>query len=457
MINKRRIYSLNGLPPETVAVAFAKSSRSPEPFDEIAEELSEEKSSKFHEKWVVGYGHSSVAEHAVLSLAMENVSILATKIIEDNRLASYTEKSTRYQVFDKTKYYKPKKLMDSDLGKLYEETSDFLFDSYEEMIEKILPFLKKKYPQEDQPDSLYAIQMKNKALDNIRYVLPVSTLTNLGMTVNARALEHAAVKLLSSPLEEMQGIGEEIKEAAIKVTPTLIKYVKPNPYLKCAAEKISKHESITPKENPGKNQVELVEFDKDAEEKVIAGILYRCSSAPYNEIKDAVKKMTGIEKEKVIDDALSGMEKFDWPIRELEHTFYTFDILMDYGAFRDIQRHRMVTQTNQAVTVLHGYSVPEEVVEAGLKDTYEECMKKAEKAFDTLKKEFPDEAAYIVPMAYRKRTLFKCNLRELYHFIKLRSGKMGHISYRRIAQQMYELVKEKHTMLAKYITVDRSE
>src|SRR3989339_1357238 len=109
---KRRIYALAGLPPEVVAVAFAKCSRSPEPFDKIAAELNADKSSEFHEKWVVGYGHSSVAEHAVLSIAMENVSILATKVIEDNRLASYTEKSTRYQIFDRDKYFKPAKIME---------------------------------------------------------------------------------------------------------------------------------------------------------------------------------------------------------------------------------------------------------------------------------------------------------------------------------------------------------
>src|SRR3989338_4971553 len=118
-MQKRRIYALTGLPPEVVAVAFAKCSRSPESFDKIAAELNEDKSRKFHEKWVVGYGHSSVAEHAVLSIALENVSILATKVIEDNRLASFTEKSTRYQEFDKEQYYKPKRLMESKFAKVY--------------------------------------------------------------------------------------------------------------------------------------------------------------------------------------------------------------------------------------------------------------------------------------------------------------------------------------------------
>src|SRR3989339_1614889 len=143
---KRRIYALTGLPPEVVAVAFAKCSRSPEPFDIIAAELNADKSRKFHERWVVGYGHSSVAEHAVLSLAIENVSILATKVIEDCRLSSYTEKSTRYQVFDREHYYKPAAIINSRFKQLYEETLDFIMNSYISLFPKMVEFFKKKFP-----------------------------------------------------------------------------------------------------------------------------------------------------------------------------------------------------------------------------------------------------------------------------------------------------------------------
>ena len=145
--NNIRIYTLENLPPEIRAVTFAKCSRSPEPFDVIAKELTEEQSTKFHEKWVVGYGHSSVAEHAFLSIAMENVSILATKVIEDNRLASYTEKSTRYQIFNKDTYYKPDNVMESDLRKLYEETGDFLLDTYTSLFDKTIKFCEEKFSQ----------------------------------------------------------------------------------------------------------------------------------------------------------------------------------------------------------------------------------------------------------------------------------------------------------------------
>ncbi|MCK4634729.1 MAG: FAD-dependent thymidylate synthase [Candidatus Aenigmarchaeota archaeon] len=456
-VSKRRIYTLNGLPPEVVAVAFARCSRSPEAFDKIAKELNEDKSRQFHEKWIVGYGHSSVAEHAVLSLAIENVSILATKVIEDNRLCSFTEKSSRYQLFDRNRYYKPKNLMASSLGKVYQETADYILDTYNSLFPTMIDFWKKKYPQpEDVSDKLYQVQLKNKVLDVLRYMLPVSVLTNLGMTVNARNLEHVIVKMLSHPLEEMRGIGEEIKEAALKVTPTLVKYTKYNDYMGetySAMEKVAE-EKLGIVSGDEEQKAVLVEYDKDADNKLVAALLYRFSNLPYKKIKDKVEKMNNEEKAKIVDEALKKMGKFDRPIRELEHVYYTFDVLMDYGAFRDLQRHRICTQTNQECTTNHGYCTPVEIVEAGIKDKYDKCMNLALGAYKKISKEFPKEAQYMVPLAFRKRTLFNLNLRECHHLIKLRTSEFAHASYKSIAQQMYREIDKVHPLLAKYIQVN---
>ncbi|MBW2989188.1 FAD-dependent thymidylate synthase [Candidatus Woesearchaeota archaeon] len=459
-MEKRRIYTLNDIPQEVKAVAFAKCSRSPEPFDKIAAELNADKSRKFHERWVVGYGHSSVAEHAVLSLAIENVSILATKVIEDCRLASFTEKSTRYQVFDKDHYYKPKKIMDSRFRKLYEESSDFIMETYSRLFPKMLEFFKKKFPEKKD------IEIKNMACDVMRYFLPVSSLTNLGMTINARSLEWAIVKLLTHPLKEMQEIGEEIKEAALKVTPTLIKYTKYSEYLGNTLKDMEKEayghiggykkEERSGKISEEEKNVELVSYDKEAEDKLVTSLLYRFSDSPYKDIKEKVRSMSQDEKEALIGKSLKRLGKFDKPLRELEHISYTFDILMDYGSFRDIQRHRMAVQTNQEFTVRNGYSTPQEIKEAGLEKEYDGCMKKAEKAFDELSEDIPREAQYVIPLAYKKRLLMTMSLRELFYFIRLRSGKMGHLSYRKIAWQMYNLVKEKHPSFAGYIECDMS-
>lgn len=454
--NRCSIYSLDYLKPEVVAVAFAKCSRSPDSFKKIACELTDEKSADFHEKWVVGYGHSSVAEHATLHLAIENVSILATKVIEDNRLASYTEKSTRYQIFNREKYYKPENIMASSFGKTYEDTMNYIYDTYVGFNELMKNFIVKKYPiEKNQSEKVYNVVIKARVCDNIRYLLPTATLTNLGITANARVLEHAIVKLLSHPLKEMQEIGAKIKKEALKIIPTLIKFADANKYIQKTNKSLSSLSKDFLSKNPEPvNPVEIVDYDKNAENKLVAGLLYRHSNLPYKQIMVQVKSMSQKKKEKVIDEALRNRSDYDQPIREFENIYYTFDILMDYGAFRDIQRHRMCTQLNQRVTVIHGYDTPKEIREAGLEKEYDKVMDKAAGLYNKLHRRFPDEAQYVIPLAFRKRTLFTWNLRELHHFISLRTGIKGHISYRRIAQACWQKISKIHPLLAKYIRVN---
>jgi thymidylate synthase ThyX len=451
---KRKIYTLSAdLTPEVKAVTFAKCSRSPESFQDIANELTEEKSSQFHEKWVVGYGHSSVAEHAVISLAVENVSILATKVIEDARLASFTEKSTRYQVFTKDSLYRP-----NNLGDLYNETVDYLMNTYQEMTEPMEKFIKEKYPQKDESDSLYKMISRSRACDNIRYLLPTATLTNLGLTINARNLEHLIKKLLSHNLPEMRDIGEEIKREALKEVPTLVRFAEANPYTietKEALKKIVEDNNLT---GAGNNEaVQLIDYDKEAENKLVSALLYSQSQLSFQEITKQVQAMSEEKKDDIINESLKRRATYDAPLRELEHVYYTFDILIDYGAFRDIQRHRMCTQTNQEVTVIHGYDMPPEIAEAGLEEKFRSATEKAMDAFITISKDHPYEAQYLVPLCFRKRVLFTWNLRELFHFISLRSGKKGHPSYRRIAQECWRQLNKVHPRLAKYIKVDMEE
>src|SRR3989344_3611161 len=184
MNEQRRIYTLqNSLMPEVKAVTFAKCSRSAEPFDKIAQELTDEKSAEFHDKWVVGFGHSSIAEHAVISLAIENVSNIATKAIEDSRLASFTEKSSRYQIFSKEKLYMPESVMNSELKEVYLDAVNSLMDAYEKMTSPMMDFVRQKYPKPaDKEEKLYSMVSKARACDNLRYLLPSAALTNLGMT-----------------------------------------------------------------------------------------------------------------------------------------------------------------------------------------------------------------------------------------------------------------------------------
>ncbi len=449
----RDIYAMTGLSPEVVAVTFAKTSRVPHSFREIAEELSDEESSKFHEKWVIGYGHSSVAEHAVLSLAMENISILATKVIEDNRLASYTEQSTRYQYYDRYRFYRPSNLPDEFNG-IYLKTADKLMSTYCTLMTSMESFIKDRFPQENKVgDKLYASQIKSKSCDVLRYLLPTATLTNLGWTVNARVLEYAITKFKSHKLVEINKIGEELRVAAKKITPVLLKYVDKSEYIRGREESFMEL-SDTDEYKYGRNEssVELVHFDNEGENKVLASLLYRYSHMSYNEAYGKAEKMSREERLGIFEEALGTMGKYDRPLRELEHINYTFDVLMDYGAFRDLQRHRVCTQTNQLLTTKHGYDIPSEIEEAGYEKEYRECMEISAEGFRKLEKDFPFEAQYLVPLAYKKRTLYTMNLRELYHIVKLRTSKAGHRSYRMIAHQMCEEVKKVHPALAKYMT-----
>src|SRR5574341_1333981 len=252
----RSIFALKHLPEEVVAVLFAYYSRSRESLrrnllkliqekdldleerlqwaatdrDELA--LARQKAKEFHEKWVVGYGHASVAEHAVAHLAIEDVSIVASKIIEDTRLASYTEKSTRYVVFDRDKFYRVPCLMTSLHARLYSETCAFLLETYTRLAEPVVAAIRGETTREEQQTERgYETACKAKSCDILRYVLPAATLTNIGMTINGRALEHLITKLLSHPLEEARVIGTMLKAEAEKIIPTLIKYADRNPYM----------------------------------------------------------------------------------------------------------------------------------------------------------------------------------------------------------------------------------
>ena len=243
------IYALKNLPEEVVAVLFAYYSRSRESLrrnllkliqdqdialeaglhssslDEAKLTEAREKARLFHEKWVVGYGHASVAEHAVVHLAIEDVSIIASKLIEETRLASYTEKSTRYVLFDEGKFYHVPKLMQSSYAALYEDTVRLLLRTYATLVPKVVACVKEHVPRRaTQSERAYETACRAKAYDLLRYLLPAATLTNLGLTINARALEHLLTKLMSHPLEEARDIAMAMKREAEQVMPTLLKY-----------------------------------------------------------------------------------------------------------------------------------------------------------------------------------------------------------------------------------------
>ncbi len=450
---KREIYLLRPeeLNPETIAVAFAKTSRSPLSFREIAAELTDEKSAEFHERWVVGYGHASVAEHAVLHLALENVSRLAIECIESNRLASYTEKSTRYQKWDRQGYYIPPEIRDGSTEKIYRQTCDLLFDTYMQSLAPVKAVVARTHPRsEGESEERWDGRIRSQYVDACRFLLPAASLANVGMTANARVLEHAVCKMLSHPLLEIQEIGERVKEVSKVETPTLVKYADRVPYFQETGADFSERAAALPAESMT-GMLEMVEYDPEAELRVLAAALYAPGGASFASVMKTVREMD-VDKQKELADALLGrLDRFDAPLRELEHAYYTFDAMLDQGAYFELKRHRMMTQTPQRLRADLGFAVPRLIVEAGFEAPYRTAMNQAADAFGELEAWNPHVAAYLVPNGFNRRVLMTMNLREAYHFCELRSQDNAHFSIRRIALKMAEMIREVHPLLGAYM------
>ena len=283
----RRVYPLSprDLSEEQLAVVFAMTSRRPEPFDEIAKQVSEERAAGFHERWVLGYGHASVAEHAVLHLAVENVSRLACDTLEDNRLASYTEKSSRFQIMPSDYFHVPQELdEDSELRTLYVDACSGLFTAYEDLLDGLRAHLREARPRrENERVGAFNLRVRRVAIDSCRFILPASTLTNVGVTMNARSMEHAVTKLLSSPTAEERELGQELKDKGREITPTLVKYADFNPYI--ANTRNFQEELSATDETSSEGKIDGkagISFDPEADVTLAAALAYRFADGPHN-------------------------------------------------------------------------------------------------------------------------------------------------------------------------------
>lgn len=458
---KRDIYLLSpkDYSPETIAVAFAKTSRSPESFREIAAGLTDEKSAQFHEKWVVGYGHASVAEHAVLHLAIENASRLAMESIESNRLASYTEKSTRYQKWNVDAFHVPAELDGHSLRAEYISTCRMLFETYAKALEPVRKMVQQGVARrENETDDAWDRRIRSQYVDVCRFLLPASALANVGVTANGRVLENAIRKWRSSTLAEVREIGETIKDVAQAEIPTLVKYAEPVPYMIETAQELA---GIPYGHNAGNVETrevgndnlddwcQLIGYDKDGEERVLASALYRFGNVSYSEALGAVRSSP--QPGALADALLSRLGRHDIPLRELEHTSYTFDLVMDQGAYAEFKRHRMMTQTPQLLTGALGYAVPKRMAQAGLEDEYCGAMDAAATLWTKLADWNPQVAQYVLPNGFNRRVLAMLNLREAFAFCQLRSAPNAHFSIRKVAERMAHEIQRVHPLLAKYM------
>ena len=432
---------------------FAMTSRSSDPLDEVARTISPEKAAAFHERWVLGRGHLSVAEHSVARLAVENISRLACDDLEDNRLGSYTEKSSRYQVIQPGFYHVPEELEDSPLRETYVQTCETLFTTYHRLMDEVTAYVRGRTThKENEPSSSYEFRTQHQAADSCRFLLPAATLTNVGVTMNARVLGHTIEKLLSSELAEERALGQDMRSQAESVLPTLLSRTQPSEYL-IRTREAQKTESLSLKGsmNDGDLGVKLVHFDPDAERRIVAALLYRYAGVSYQEVWDRVKALPPPELERLLDEGLKRIGPYESPIRELEYVKYTFEFLMDYGAYREFKRHRMQVYIAQPLTVERGYVLPDLIVEAGREAEYRKAMETAESSFREIKRSSPVVAQYLVTHGHKRRVLSQMDLRELYHFLRMRNSPHAHFTIRHMAAEAMRLVNERHPLLLRYL------
>ena len=430
-------------------------------------ELAIERARKFYDRILDGYGDDSIGELGGAHLALENVSMLATKVLEDARIGgSPLEKSTRYVSFSdkdsgRYRYYRDPKLMDSDHAELYVKACDHLFDCYVRLCEPVWAHVRKLLPREEgTSEAAYERSVKARGYDLIRGLLPASTQTNMGIFGNGRFFETLIRKLHLDPLEENRDLGQAAFEELSKVIPSFIRRADRNnnrfqefedyTNFKNSLMQAFHSKQISDELNsPQEMDVQLIEYDQDAEDRMLAALLFPFGHGSLQEFTEQLKNLPDSEKKRLIQEyAGLRQNRRHKPGRGIEMPFYTFDIVGDYGIYRDLQRHRMLTQERQLLSTRYGFEKPEEIEEAGLGEIYDEAMFQAAEAFDQLQKDFPFEAQYVVPMGYRIRWFMKINLRSLSWMTELRSVPQGHTGYRRIAQQMYLRVRDVHPTLS---------
>ena len=443
--------------------------------------LAIESAQNFYDRILDGYGDDSIGELGGAHLALENISILATKTVQDARIGgSPLEKSTRYVSFaDKIKltsgkeefrFYQEPTLLNSVHRDLYLETCRNLFETYIRFTEPIRKHVRKQLPRDPEiSQAAYERSLQARAYDIIRGLLPSATLTNMGVFGNGRFFETLITKLRAEPIKELNEIGQFSYEELTKVIPSFVRradaehrYFQDFRNFGQAQQELVRNFAETHLGQLKANTTEsvrLIDFDPEAETKLLAALLYSHSGLPLQQIRESVSAMPDTEKIKLIEQNIDLRDhRRHKPERGLEMVFYTFDILGDYGMYRDLQRHRMLTQERQPLTTRYGYDTPDEIEDAGLGVEYHETMSRSADAFETIAKDFPHEAQYVVPMSYNIRWYVNINLRALIWLTEIRSTPQGHTGYRRIAQEMFRKVEAAQPLLAKYMKfVDLNE
>ena len=466
------VFALTNLPEVVKGALFARYSRSAKSvrrlfLDEFLDTVADganpghvgiERAERLYERVFGAYGDDSVAQLGGAHIACEGVSNVLTKILERGRLMAYLEQSTRYVPYtdrpgDRWKYLIPDELDGHALEDRYVSTLDEAFETYARWFEPTQDYFRRRYPKtEDDSDGVYRAAIRAKALDTLRGLLPAATRSNVGIFGSGQAFELLLLRMRAHPLTEARDCADQMLHELRKLIPAFLtrvdredRGVRWSRYLTETRRETADiaRRLLDPIEPEPRPEVTLTDFDPEGEVKVVAAALYERSRLPDDQLLDIARRMGTDDRAAVLRAYVGNRaNRRHKPGRAFERTTYCFDLLSDYGAFRDLQRHRLLTIEWQELAADHGYTEPAAIEEVGAADDWRRVMNRTRELYDALRAESPTLAQYPVAMAYRIRYRMQMNAREAMHVIELRTAPQGHPTYRRVCQRMHRLIEE---------------
>jgi len=461
---KGRVIAVAPMPPEKCAYALARYSRSPDSIAKSIEWVRTHDSAKFLESFYFQYGHGSIADLGHLVMCFEGVSELAATEIEDEQLWDGQARSSRYQNFGKSGFIMPPELDDPGLRELYLVTGKSLLSGYQKIHERMIDYLSEKLPRPEAMDeAAYMRNIAARAFDVARYCLFWGIPTGVGQVTSIRTLERQIRRMKASEYQELRELASEIAEACTRppelrldesmaaeaIAPTLAKYVDPDKHSAQAKADLRQWAcQVLPVRNEPEPDylVDLIE-PASIESEIAATLLFGVTNHPYRWLYQVMADNASLRSE-VIDVALKSRTRRDELLGGFRGGPFVFDMKMDFGAYRDMHRHRRCQQARQEYSTGLGYEVPAAINDARLETMYREAQDSAVAAYGQL----PEPARqYILPFSTRGRFLFKMDLAQVEYISRLRSGVKGHFSYRRVAWEMKRRMDELHPELGRLI------
>jgi len=431
--------------PETICTSYARISRDPSNIDIIRERARREieRARKSNENIIFEMGHSSIAEHSVFNIDIMGVSRLLSEELEKSRLVSFTEKSQRYVKIGKDFLIPEEFKKDDDFLRRYLTLQKTIFDCYNNLVIDLEKYFLEKYKGNKE---IKERDVLNLAKEDARYILPLATLTQLGMTINARNLERVLKKFFSFDLIEFNNFAEILYNKVKDIAPSLIKYVKPDDYDRNTIDlNIEENYSIPEKE------VELIDYEDNFIDNIIAGFIVKRSSIDYKKAKEIVKNKSIEWRNNVIKESIKNLKPYSSLKREFELSNFRFSILISATAFAQLKRHRLTTIIDGEYSPKLGVTIPQSIKEIGKENYFMENIKKVEELYYEAKEKFGYSSNYILTNSHRKNIVLQLNFRELTHITRLRSDKHAQWDIRIISDKMIEEIKNLNPLFSKIL------